>query len=363
MKFYKFIIIILIVFLKTGNVLSNDNIFNVNNIELIKKEKTSNQKLVNDAIKKGFSQLTKKILLEEDAKILLELNFNQIKDLVSYYQVVNKVNDIRDKNSIIFNITFDKDKLHNLFYTRGISYSQIIKKELFLLPIFKKNNQIYIYRQNFFYNNWNNINEKEAVDFILPQENIEIIQNININKNNLLDIELNNLFKEYPKENLALVFILIASISTNLIANFIPSQYTLINFAPSSLNFRSSSFLITVLGFFIGVFWLTYLSQVGILSFVDTFGAFFGPLFGIMISDFYFIKKRNLINKDIYSLERDGVYYYSGGWHIKGVYSVFLGFIFSASTIWNTNLMFLQSFSWLIGAFVTAFIYYLLAKE
>ena len=163
--------------------------------------------------------------------------------------------------------------------------------------------------------------------------------------------------------NLALIFILIASISTNLIANFIPSQYTLINFAPSSLNFRSSSFLITVLGFFIGVFWLTYLSQVGILSFVDTFGAFFGPLFGIMISDFYFIKKRNLINKDIYSLERDGVYYYSGGWHIKGVYSVFLGFIFSASTIWNTNLMFLQSFSWLIGAFVTAFIYYLLAKE
>ena len=163
--------------------------------------------------------------------------------------------------------------------------------------------------------------------------------------------------------NLALIFIVIASISTNLIANFIPSQYTLINFAPSSLNFRSSSLLITVLGFFIGVFWLTYLSQVGILSFVDTFGAFFGPLFGIMISDFYFIKKRNLINKDIYSLERDGVYYYSGGWHIKGVYSVFLGFIFSASTIWNTNLMFLQSFSWLIGAFVTAFIYYLLAKE
>ena len=163
--------------------------------------------------------------------------------------------------------------------------------------------------------------------------------------------------------NLALIFIIIASISTNLIANFIPSQYTLINFAPSSLNFRSSSLLITVLGFFIGVFWLTYLSQVGILSFVDTFGAFFGPLFGIMISDFYFIKKRNLINKDIYSLERDGVYYYSGGWHIKGVYSVFLGFIFSASTIWNTNLMFLQSFSWLIGAFVTAFIYYLLAKE
>ena len=110
-------------------------------------------------------------------------------------------------------------------------------------------------------------------------------------------------------------------------------------------------------------FWLIFFSQVGILSFVDTFGSLFGPLFGIMIADFYFIKKENLNNKDIYSLEKDSVYYYSAGWHIKGVYSLILGFIFSASTIWNSKLMFLQSFSWLIGAFVSALIYYLLSKK
>ncbi len=163
--------------------------------------------------------------------------------------------------------------------------------------------------------------------------------------------------------SIALFFILVASLSTNLIANFIPSQYTLINFAPSTLKFKSVSFLMAILGFFIGIFWLTYFSQIGILSFVDTFGAFFGPLFGIMISDFYFIRKGNLINKDIYSLEKNGAYYYSGGWHFKGVYSVVLGFIFSASTIWNSNLMFLQSFSWLIGAVIAAFTYYLLVKD
>ena len=163
--------------------------------------------------------------------------------------------------------------------------------------------------------------------------------------------------------NLALVFIIIASASTNLIANFIPSQYTLINFAPSSLTLRSSSYIIAILGFVVGVFWLTYLSQIGILSFIDTFGAFFGPLFGIMVADFYLIKKGKLQNKDIYSLERDGSYYYSGGWHVKGVYSLLIGFVFSASTIWNSNLMFLQSFSWIIGAFITALIYSLLSKR
>jgi len=163
--------------------------------------------------------------------------------------------------------------------------------------------------------------------------------------------------------NLVLIFIIIASASTNLIANFIPSQYSLINFTPSSLSLKSSSIIIAFLGFFVGIFWLTYLSQIGILSFIDTFGAFFGPLFGIMISDFYFIKKRELINKDIYSLEKDSAYYYSGGWHIKGIYSSILGFIFSASTIWNTNLMFLQPYSWIIGAFVAGLVYYLLAKK
>ena len=163
--------------------------------------------------------------------------------------------------------------------------------------------------------------------------------------------------------NIALIFIIIASASTNLIVNFIPSQYTLINFVPSSLSLKSSSIVISILGFLIGVFWLTYLSQVGILSIVDTLGAFFGPLFGVIVLDYYVIKKSNLINKDIYSLDSNGTYYYSAGWHVKGIYSLFLGFIFSASTIWNPNLMFLQPFSWIIGAIVASLTYYLLAKK
>ena len=163
--------------------------------------------------------------------------------------------------------------------------------------------------------------------------------------------------------NLVLIFVIIASLSTNLIANFIPSQYSLINFLPSMLSVKSSGSVIGILGFLISIFWLALLSQIGILSIIDTLGAFFGPIFGIMIIDFYFIKKGSLINKDIHSFEQNSAYFYSGGWHIKGVYSLIIGFIFSASTIWNYNLMFLQSYSWIIGAFVAAFTYFLLARK
>ena len=160
-----------------------------------------------------------------------------------------------------------------------------------------------------------------------------------------------------------LFFIIIASASTNLVANYIPSQYSLINFTPNRLNLKSASYIISFLSLIIGIFWLTVLSQIGILSFIDTFSCFFGPLFGVIIADYYLIKNETLSNKDLYLFETQSIYYYSGGWHIKGAYSIVLGFIFSASTIWNTNLMFLQSYAWIIGAFISWITYYLLAKK
>ena len=82
-----------------------------------------------------------------------------------------------------------------------------------------------------------------------------------------------------------------------------------------------------------------------------------------MVADYYLIKKEQLSNKDLYSVDKDSIYYYSRGWHLKGVYSLIIGFIFSASTIWNINLMFLQSYAWIIGAFMAWITYYLLTKK
>ena len=162
---------------------------------------------------------------------------------------------------------------------------------------------------------------------------------------------------------IALFFIIFASASTNLIANYIPAQNSLLNFLPTKLNIKSSAVIIIFLGFLIGIFWLPLLSQIGILSFIDTIGSFFGPLFGIMVVDYYLIKKSILNNKDIFSLDKSSLYFYFNGWHIKAVYSLTLGFIFAASTIWNESLMNFQSFSWIIGAFISSLTYYLLTSK
>ena len=162
---------------------------------------------------------------------------------------------------------------------------------------------------------------------------------------------------------IVLFFIIFASASTNLVANYVPTQNSLLNFLPNKLNLKTTAIIIGILGSFVGIFWLTVLSQIGILSFVDTFSSFFGPFFGIIVVDYYLIKKKYIINKDIFSSDVNSSYNYSSGWHIKAIYSLIIGFIFASGTIWNESLMFLQTYSWLIGAFISSFTYYLLASR
>ena len=205
MKFFKQISIILVIFFQTGNLLSDNSLFSVNNILLEKKGNISNIKLANQAIKIGFSRLTERILLNEDIIKVSNLNFSNIKELVKYYNISKKEEEKDDE--VNFNVTFDKDKIHNLFFKKEILYSDIADKEFFILPIIINDNEVFIFSNNYFYDNWNKIKKDDLIEFILPLENIEIIQNINKRRNNLLSLSLNSLFEEYLNKNIAIVLI------------------------------------------------------------------------------------------------------------------------------------------------------------
>ena len=139
MKNYIFIFSILIILFKTGNVLSNNNIFNVNNIEISKKTYKNKENLVNQAFKKGFGELIERLLLEEDYKRLSSTNLTVIKELISYYQIINQ--EEKDKiNEVKVNIFFDKGKMHDFFYKQNILYSDIINTEIIFFPLLVNKN-------------------------------------------------------------------------------------------------------------------------------------------------------------------------------------------------------------------------------
>ena len=205
MKFHK-LLFILIVFFKTETLFSKNDLFSVNNIQIEKKDNITNKALSELAIKKAFNELISKILLNQDIHKLSDLNFSTINQLVKYYQFKNIPEKQNDK-LLNFNISFDKKKIHDLFYKKGILYSEVTDKELYILPILIKENEIFIFSNNYFYENWNKIQNYELIEFILPIENIEIIKNINENKNNLINLNITKIFQEYANKNLALILI------------------------------------------------------------------------------------------------------------------------------------------------------------
>ena len=161
----------------------------------------------------------------------------------------------------------------------------------------------------------------------------------------------------------SLFFIIISSLSTNLIANYIPSQNSLINFLPNILNVKKTGILIFIVGFLIGMFWLSVFSKNALMIGFDTLAAFFGPLFGVVVSDYYLVKKEKINHKELFYPNENTEYIYLNGWNYKGIYSIIIGFVFSAATIWNVSLMPFQPFGWIIGAFISFLIYYLLNND
>jgi len=161
----------------------------------------------------------------------------------------------------------------------------------------------------------------------------------------------------------ALCFIIVSSFSSNLIANYIPSQNTLINFLPNSLNLKKSGLIILFTGLLVAIFWLSIFSDRNVLIIFDTLGAIFGPIFGIIVADYYLIKKQKINHKELFYPVETTEYIYYRGWNRRAIYALLIGFIFSASTIWNMSLTSFQSFSWIIGAFISYLLYYLLSHD
>ena len=220
MKNFFLIFTILIILFKTGNVLSDNKIFNVNNIEISKENYKNKLDLVNQAFQKGFRQLTLRLLLEEDYQKLLNTNLEQIKKLVSYYQIINPEDNTK-ANKVKINIFFDKDKIHNFFYLKNILYSDIINTEMILFPLLILDNEYFIFSKNYFYKNWNQRekNSNNLIEFNLPLENVEIIQKIDSNKLNIYKINITDFFKEYNQSNMAFAIIEISNNDVKIFLN------------------------------------------------------------------------------------------------------------------------------------------------
>ncbi len=210
MKFYNLIIFIIIFFLKTGNVLSENTIFSVNNI-IIKSEKYRNhQEFLNQAYREGFYQLIERISLRKDYKKLKQTSLKDIKNLISHFQIQKISNQNLIQKSV--NIYFDKERINKFFFKNNLTYSDFISKKITILPIQYIDNDINIFSNNYFYENWvkdeNDItNSIKVLNYILPIENLELIKMINQSNKNYENLKIDEILLDYGNQDTALIHI------------------------------------------------------------------------------------------------------------------------------------------------------------
>jgi len=153
-----------------------------------------------------------------------------------------------------------------------------------------------------------------------------------------------------------------ATVGINLVANFIPAVNGIANLSPSTISFRKAGLITSGFALIIGGLWTAVISQIGIAGFVNTLGATLAPLFGILIVDYYVVRKQQLSREDLYNME-GGQYHYKKGWHDNAVIAFVIGGAFSVATVWVPILSDLSGYAWIVGAALGGFIYYVRTRR
>ena len=158
-----------------------------------------------------------------------------------------------------------------------------------------------------------------------------------------------------------------ATVGINMVANFIPPAYDLANLIPSKINFRIGGLITAAFGFVIGGLWVSVITKMGMFPFVNTLGAILAPVFGIMITDYYIIKKQQL-NVDALFNEGKGKYWYNDGFNLKAMVAWILSGYVAIGSVWPnilpgglgdffSNLGGGGGYAWMIGAALGAIVH------
>jgi NCS1 family nucleobase:cation symporter-1 len=156
----------------------------------------------------------------------------------------------------------------------------------------------------------------------------------------------------------SLTFI-VATMGINIVANFVSPAYDIANLFPKHIDFKKGGLVASILAVLVCP-WIFVDSPKAITIFVSVFGSVLAPLYGVMMADFYLIKKQQVETAELYSMSPQGRFYYDGGWNKVGIAALVIAGIISVGWELCTQLLHVlpdNNFGWLIGAMVGAVLY------
>lgn len=146
----------------------------------------------------------------------------------------------------------------------------------------------------------------------------------------------------------ALTF-MIATIGINIVANFVSPAFDFSNVAPSLISWRAGGMLATVASVLITP-WNLFNNPVVIHYTLDILGSFIGPLYGVLMVDFYLIKNQKVVVDELYTLSKEGRYWYRHGVNYAAIAAVLVAASIAIVCTVVPSLKEIANFSWFIGA-------------
>ncbi|TXM72475.1 NCS1 family nucleobase:cation symporter-1, partial [Methylobacterium sp. WL12] len=111
---------------------------------------------------------------------------------------------------------------------------------------------------------------------------------------------------------------IVATMGINIVANFVSPAYDIANLHPEKIDFKLGGLITSILSVMVCP-WIFVSSPSAITLFVSVFGAILGPMFGIMVADYYIVKRQNVVIEDLYTMDPNGSLYFEGGWNRKAI--------------------------------------------
>ncbi|MBU8811020.1 NCS1 family nucleobase:cation symporter-1 [Mycolicibacterium goodii] len=158
----------------------------------------------------------------------------------------------------------------------------------------------------------------------------------------------------------------IATIGINIVANFISPAFDFSNVSPQRISWRAGG-MIAAVGSVLITPWNLYNNPEVIHYTLETLGAFIGPLFGVLIADFYLVRNQKVVVDDLFTLDESGKYWYTKGYNKVAVVATVVGAVLAVIPVLLggsvVGMHTAAQYSWFIGCGVAFGLYYLLAKR
>ncbi|MFZ1304804.1 MAG: cytosine permease, partial [Ferruginibacter sp.] len=172
--------------------------------------------------------------------------------------------------------------------------------------------------------------------------------------------------------SVAMIAVAISTLATNIAANIVSPANDFANLSPKKINFRTGGYITGVIGILIFPWKLIADPNGYIFTWLIAYSSLLGPVGGIMIADYYFIRKQHLIVDELY--QHKGRYGFTNGFNSAAIIALLVGIIpnipgfllqirLISATAFPGWISDLYHYAWFVGFIVSGFVYLLLMKK